>query len=53
MYARVLGGGRIDDTAPKQRKGNVRLLAALTSRGRNAEACRLHEGSVDPAAFLS
>ena len=53
LYARVLGGGRIYDTAPKKRKGKVSLLAAITQRGMKAEACLIHEGSVDTAAFLS
>ncbi len=53
LYARILGGGRIYDTAPKKRKGKVSLLAAITSRGMRAEACLIHEGSVDTAAFLS
>jgi transposase len=53
LYARCLGGGRIYDTAPKKRKGKVSLLAAMTSNGMNPEACLIHEGSVDTAAFLS
>jgi transposase len=53
LYARILGGGRIYDTAPKKRKGKVSLLAAITNRGMKAEACLIHEGSVDTAAFLS
>jgi transposase len=53
LYARILGGERIYDTAPKKRKGKVSLLAAITSQGMKAEACLVHEGSVDTAAFLS
>lgn len=53
LHARILGGGRIYDTAPKKRKGKVSLLAAITSKGLNAQACLIHEGSVDTAAFLS
>jgi transposase len=53
LYARILGGGRIYDTAPKKRKGKVSLLAAITNRGMKAEARLIHEGSVDTAAFLS
>lgn len=53
LYARILGTGRSYDTAPKKRKGKVSLLAAITNRGMKAEACLIHEGSVDTAAFLS
>lgn len=52
-YARLLGGGRIYDTAPKKRKGKVSLLAAITQHGMKAEACLVLEDSVDTAAFLS
>jgi hypothetical protein len=31
----------------------VSLLAAITNRGMNAEACLVHEGSVDTNAFLN
>jgi DDE superfamily endonuclease len=41
------------DTAPKKPKGKVSLLAAITHRGMKAEACLIHEGSVDTAACLS
>lgn len=53
LYARILGGARVFDTAPKRRKGKVSLIAAITNEGMNAEACLIHEGSVDSAAFLS
>jgi transposase len=53
VYARILGGGRIYDTAPKKRKGKVSLLAAITPRGMKADACLIHEGSVDTSAFLT
>lgn len=53
LYARVLGGARVYDTAPKKRKGKVSLIAAVTIKGMKAEACLVHEGSVDSAAFLS
>jgi hypothetical protein len=53
LYARIQGGGRSYDTAPKKRKGKVSLLAAITQRGMKAEACLVHEGSVDTAAFLA
>jgi transposase len=53
LYARIQGGGRIYDTAPKKRKGKVSLLAAITAQGMNADACLIHEGSVDTLAFLT
>lgn len=53
LYARVLGGARVVDTAPKRRKGKVSLIAAVTKQGMKAEACLIHEASVDSAAFLS
>jgi hypothetical protein len=53
LYARILGGERIYDTAPKKRKGKVSLLATITNRGMNAQACLVHEGSVDTNAFLN
>lgn len=53
LYGRVLGGARVFDTAPKRRKGKVSLIAALTSKGMNTQACLIHEDSVDSAAFLS
>lgn len=52
LYARVVGGARVEDTAPKRRKGKVSLIAAVTTRGMNPDACMVHEGSVDRAAFL-
>lgn len=53
LYARVLGGARVFDTAPKRRKGKVSLIAAITKQGMQAQACLIHEQSVDSAAFLS
>lgn len=53
LYARILGGARVFDTAPKRRKGKVSLIAAITNQGMKAEACLIHEQSVDSAAFLS
>ncbi len=53
LYARIQGGGRIYDTAPKKRKGKVSLLAAITAQGMNPQACLIHEGSVDTLAFLT
>jgi transposase len=53
LYARILGGGRIYDTAPKKRKGKVSLLAAVSSQGFKADACMMLENSVDTSAFLS
>jgi transposase len=53
LYARIQGSGRIYDTAPKKRKGKVSLLAAITAHGMNADACLIHEGSVDTLAFLT
>lgn len=53
LHARILGGGRIYDTAPKKRKDKVSLIAAISYQGMNAQACLIHEGSVDTAAFLS
>ena len=53
LYARILGGARIVDTAPKRRKGKVSLIAAITSEGMNPNACLVHEDSVDSKAFLS
>lgn len=53
LYARIQGGKRIHDTAPKKRLGKVSLLAAITSKGMNPQACLVHEGSVDTAAFLT
>lgn len=53
LYARVLGGARVYDSAPKRRKGKVSLIAAVTNQGMNAEACLIHEASVDSAAFLN
>lgn len=52
LYARVVGGTRVVDTAPRRRKGKVSLLAAITIQGMNPAACFVHEGSVDSAAFL-
>lgn len=51
LYARVVGGARVEDTAPKRRKGKVSLIAAVTTQGMS-DACVVHEGSVDSAAFL-
>jgi transposase len=53
LYARVQGGERIYDPAPKKRKGKVSLLAAITAKGMNPQACLVHEGSIDTAAFLT
>ncbi len=53
LYGRVLDGARVYDKAPKRRKGKVSLLAAVTNQGINPQACLIHEGSVDSAAFLS
>jgi transposase len=53
LYARVVGGVRALDTAPRRRKGKVSLLAAVTLEGMNPNACLVHEGGVDRAAFLS
>ena len=53
LYARIVGGARVADTAPRRRKGKVSLLAAVTLEGMNPKACLVHEGSVDRAAFLS
>ena len=53
LYARILGGARVHDTAPKRRKDKVSLIAAITNQGMKAEACLIHEASVDSAAFLS
>lgn len=53
LYGRILGGKRVEDKAPKKRKGKVSLIAAISNQGMNAEACLVHEGSVDTAAFLS
>lgn len=53
LYARILGGGRIYDTAPKKHKGKVSLLAAVTSQGFKTEACLMVEDSVDTATFLT
>lgn len=53
FYGRTLGGARVHDTAPKRRKGKVSLIAAVTNQGVNPNACLVHEGSVDSAAFLS
>ena len=53
LYARVLGGARVYDSAPKRRKGRVSLIAAITSKGMNPNACLIHEDSVDSRAFLS
>ena len=52
-YARVVGGARVFDTAPKRRKGKVSLMAAITNTGMDTQACLIHENSVDSAAFLS
>ncbi len=53
FYARILGGARVLDTAPRRRKGKVSFIAAITNQGMKAEACLIHERSVDSAAFLS
>jgi transposase len=53
FYARIQGGQRIVDTAPKKRTAKVSLLAALTIQGMNPNACLLLEGSVDTLAFLT
>ena len=53
LYARMLGGGRVYDPAPKRRKGKVSLIAAVTNTGMKADACLIHEASVDSTAFLS
>jgi transposase len=53
LYGRVLGGARVHDTALKRRKGKVSLIVAVTNQGMNPDACLVHEGSVDRAAFLS
>lgn len=53
LYARILGGGRIYDTAPKKHLGKVSLLAAVTSQGFKADACLMLEDSVDTATFLT
>ncbi len=52
LYARVLGGTRVKDTAPRRRKGKVSLIAAVTTQGMNPNACLVHEGSVNRVAFL-
>lgn len=53
LYARVQGGERIYDSTPKKRIGKVSLLAAITAKGMNPQACLVHEGSVDTSAFLT
>lgn len=53
LYGRILGGDRVQDKAPKRRRGKVSLLAAITNQGMQDQACLVHEGSVDSAAFLS
>lgn len=53
LYARMLGGGRVHDIAPKRRKGKVSLIAAVTNTGMKADACLVHAASVDSPAFLS
>jgi transposase len=53
LYARILGGGRIYDTAPKRHNGKVSLIAAVSSQGFKADACLMLENSVDTSAFLS
>ena len=53
LYGRCVGGARVYDTAPKKRAGKVSLIAAITNKGMNAQACLVFEGSVDSKAFLS
>lgn len=53
LYGRTLGGARVYDKAPKRRKGKVSLIAAVTNQGVNPNACLIHEGGVDSAAFVS
>lgn len=52
LYARIVGGARVADTTPRRRKGKVSLMAAVTTQGMNPNACLIHEGSVNSAAFL-
>ena len=53
LYARIVGGARIEDTAPKRRKGKVSLIAAVSTQGMNPRACLVFDRSVDRAAFLT
>lgn len=53
LYGRCQGGARVYDTAPKRRQGKASLIAAITNKGMNAQACLVFEGSVTSTAFLA